>query len=88
CTGKTIAEIAAQRGLAITTIESHLARYVQSGDIPIATFLDPVKLEQILTVARTIDTDQLSPIKQLLGDEFSYTDIRFAVAYAKGLEEK
>jgi len=88
CAGKTIAEIATQRSLATTTIESHLARYVQSGDIPIATFLDSVKLEQILTVARTIDTDQLAPIKQLLGDEFSYTDIRFAVAYAKGVKEK
>ena len=88
CAGKTIAEIATLRSLAITTIESHLARYVQSGDIPIATFLDSVKLKQILTVARTVDTDQLAPIKQLLGDEFSYTDIRFAVAYAKGLEEK
>jgi hypothetical protein len=88
CDGKTIEEIAALRGFAHTTIEGHLARYVQSGDIPIDRFLDPVKLEQILTVARTLDTDQLSPIKQLLGDEFSYTDIRFAVAYAKGLKEK
>ncbi|GEO06576.1 helicase [Adhaeribacter aerolatus] len=86
--GKSIEEIAALRGLAHTTIEGHLARYVQSGAIPVEQFLDPVKLEQILTVARTIDTDQLSPIKQLLGDEFSYTDIRFAVAFAKGLKSK
>ncbi|MGV3587848.1 MAG: helix-turn-helix domain-containing protein [Adhaeribacter sp.] len=88
CEGLSIAEIAAVRGLAQTTIEGHLARYVQSGAIPIETFLDPVKLEQILIVARTVDTDQLSPIKQLLGDEFSYTDIRFAVAFAKGAENK
>jgi ATP-dependent DNA helicase RecQ len=86
--GLSISEIAAVRSLAHTTIEGHLARYVQSGDIPVDRFVDPVKLNQILTAARTIETDQLSPIKQLLGDEFSYTDIRFAVAYAKRLEDK
>ena len=78
--GKTIEEIAALRSLAVTTIEGHLARYVTSGELPATQFTDPVKLEQIITVARTLDTGQLGPVKAALGEEFTYTDIRFAMA--------
>jgi hypothetical protein len=88
CKGKTVEEIAALRGFAPTTIEGHLARYVQSGDIPVETFVDREKVEQILTVARTLDTVQLSPIKERLGDEFSYADIRFAMAYEARRKER
>ncbi len=84
--GKTLEEIAAIRGYAITTIEGHLARYVTSGHIPVEKFLAPEKLEQIITVANTVGADQLSPVKAALGDEFTYADIRFAMAELKRRE--
>ncbi|RYZ29568.1 MAG: hypothetical protein EOP49_40485, partial [Sphingobacteriales bacterium] len=85
--GKTIAEISVARGLAVTTIEGHLARYVAKGEIAAETFVEPEKIEQIIAVAKTVGTDQLSPVKAALGDKYSYRDIRFALAELKRREE-
>jgi uncharacterized protein YpbB len=38
------------------------------------------KLENIITVSKTLGTTMFNPIKQALGDEYTYTDIRFAIA--------
>ena len=81
--GDSIEEIAARRGLGTTTIENHLATFVESGEISVSRFLPADKLEQILAVARTQGTAALKPIKDLLGDDISYTEIRMAVAYLK-----
>ena len=66
-----------------TTIEGHIAYYVFTGDIDILRFISEEKLSNILEVARVVETENLSPIKERLGSEYSYKDIRFAMAYKK-----
>jgi uncharacterized protein YpbB len=78
--GRTIDQIAAERKLAITTIEGHLAKYVRNGKLNAEDFAERQKLDQIKKVIAEIGERQTSLIKQKLGDEFTYTDIRFALA--------
>ena len=78
--GNDIESIAKQRSLAVTTIESHLAYYVTKGKLSANLFVREEKIIHITTVLKTLGTLQLTPIKNALGDEFSYSDIRFAVA--------
>ena len=78
--GKTISEIAADRNMAETTIEGHLAYYVALNEINATAFVSQDKIENIKAVVREINSTKFSEIKQKLGDEFTYSDIRFAIA--------
>jgi uncharacterized protein YpbB len=78
--GNDIESIAKQRSLAVGTIESHLAYYVTKGKLDAARFVSAEKMTSITTVLKTLNTMQFGPIKNALGDEYSYSDIRFAVA--------
>ncbi len=79
--GLTIGSIATERRMATTTIEGHLAHYVSLGLLNVSDFVEKEKLENIITVSKTLDTVLLGTIKQSLGDEYSYTEIRFAMAF-------
>ena len=78
--GYTVEEIASKRAFAISTIESHLATYVATGKLQASRFVNEEKMAQIIEVSKKLDTFLLSPIKSALGDEFTYSEIRFAVA--------
>jgi len=78
--GKSMEEIAKERSLAVSTIEGHLAHYVAKGELNANQFVDQVKSKQIITVAKALETNRLKEIKSKLGDEFTYSDIRFAMA--------
>ena len=85
--GNSIEEIAKLRSLVSSTIETHLAYYVTKGKIPANAFVNEEKMASITTVLKTLNTLQLSSIKSALGDEFSYSDIRFAVAGYLAMED-
>ncbi len=78
--GKTIEEIAKERELVASTIESHLSTYVAQGKIEAKQFVDSKKIKNIIKVAKELDTYNSGPIKQALGDEYTYSEIRFAIA--------
>lgn len=78
---KSLEDIAKERGMAVGTIEAHLAHYVSLGLLNVADFVEKEKMENIITVSKTIDTTLFGPIKQALGDEYSYSEIRFAMSY-------
>jgi uncharacterized protein YpbB len=91
--GNDIETIAKQRALAVGTIESHLAYYVTKGKLAASQFVSAEKIASITTVLKTLNTMQFGPIKNALGDEYSYSDIRFAVAgylsdYAEASSDK
>lgn len=81
--GKTVEEIAIERGMAITTIEGHLSNFITSGEIDVHDFVSDKKLQAILKVIIELGTEQLSPVKQMLDDDYSYGEIRMAMAYRK-----
>ncbi len=81
--GLSIEEIAEKRNLSPGTIETHLSKYVESGKIEVQKFVEQEKLENILKVMEVVNTTQLGPIKSKLGDEYTYGDIKFVVAFVK-----
>ncbi|MEF8984907.1 MAG: helix-turn-helix domain-containing protein [Bacteroidales bacterium] len=87
--GKTIEEIAAERSLAVSTIEGHMAHWVREGTLPAEQFVNQDKLEKIIYVAQHLNSTKLNDIKAKLGDEYTYSDLKFAVAHHRyNLEQK
>jgi hypothetical protein len=78
---KSIEEIAHERNMAVSTIESHLASFISTGEVSITSFLKEVELAAIKTAMADLDTNQLTPLKQHFGDQFSFGQLRMAVAF-------
>ncbi len=86
--GKTAFEIAQERGFALTTIEGHLAHYVSLGMIPVSQFVAKEKYDVIVASSKKMEGENLlTPLKQELGDDYSYSEIRFALATLKHLKK-
>jgi ATP-dependent DNA helicase RecQ len=79
--GESIERIAELRNLSPVTIESHLAFYVQQGELSIDEVMDKAKIRDIQKAIEQTDGKALSPIKELLGDGYSYGEIRMTMAY-------
>lgn len=79
--GKTIAEIAKERGLVETTISSHLAHFVKTGELDVFQFLSKEKLEKILGHFKNTSDKNLTLAHEALGSEFSFGDLRMALSY-------
>ena len=79
--GESVERIAELRNLSMSTIESHLAFYVQQGTLSIDEVMDKAKIRNIQSAIEQTDGKALSPIKELLGDGYSYGEIRMVVAY-------
>lgn len=73
---KSIPEIAQLRGLAMTTVENHLASFVGTGEIELRDLVPPEKIEPILAAIRESGNSLLSPVKEKLGLAFSYLEIK------------
>jgi len=74
--GKSITEIAQQRGLVNTTIENHLAWFIGQGKLDILDCLNAEKLAIIKDKLVEFKTESLKEIKVALGDDYSYGEIR------------
>ncbi|SFD79013.1 Helicase [Chitinophaga sp. CF118] len=74
--GKTLQEIATERSLAYSTVESHLADAVAFGELELERFLDEKKIALILPHVKELGVASSSPIKARLGDAVSWTEIR------------
>ncbi len=77
---KTIEEIAQLRDLAITTIEGHLAHFVQCGTLSVYDFIEKSDLETIKKATQELGTQQLKPLKDFFENKFTYGQLRMAVA--------
>lgn len=83
--GLTVAEVARERGLAHSTIESHLAGFVETGRIDIGRLLDEEKLKTIDRELMAMKDKPLGEIRQALGEGYSYGEIRLVQAHRKYL---
>ncbi|CAN5257902.1 helix-turn-helix domain-containing protein [soil metagenome] len=79
--GKSISEIAAIRNFTIQTIEGHLATYVQRGEIQISELLSKEKLLIIEPVLNTSKGESVTTIKNKLGNEISFGEIKLVSAW-------
>jgi ribonuclease D len=79
--GLSVIEVAQKRNLAPSTIEGHLAHFVQKGELDILDVIPPEKYKAIKNeLERNPDRETTSEIKNKLGDDFSYGEIRMVIA--------
>ncbi len=80
-TGLSINEIARQREMTRSTIETHLVRFIPSGEIALTDLVPEHKIESITeAIEKFRDIGALSPIKEFLGENYSYGEIRAVLA--------
>ena len=82
--GQSIAQIATERGLAESTINNHLAYYVATDVLQLSDF---VSADRVRNVVDAIKADgrfkHLAPIKGLLPDDYTYSEIRMVLEHYK-----
>ncbi len=78
--GMSIDEVARQRGLVKSTIVGHLERLIQAGeDLDLRPLMPPpARFEKIRAAFEESGDTLLSPVKALLGYDYSYDEIRLA----------
>jgi DNA-binding transcriptional ArsR family regulator len=81
--GRSVSEIARERGLTPSTIVGHLAVFVETGQIEIENLVCREKLERIDRKLVEMKNRPLGDIKQALGESCSYGDIRLVQAHQK-----
>ncbi len=84
--GKTTQEIASVRSMTLSTIEGHLAFYVERKKLDITQVVSVDKIPVIEKAVKDLGSERLSPIKQALGDLYSYGEIRCVMAHLKTRE--
>jgi ATP-dependent DNA helicase RecQ len=80
--GYSPAKIAGLRGFSVSTISSHIAALIQNGEIKsLDKLVDPAKLPPIRAAFRKLGYATLSSVKEQLGDNFTYEELRFVRAF-------
>lgn len=86
--GYDIPDIASKRGLSVSTIENHLAVFVATGELNANKLVPQRKLEKILEVIKqTGETRAAKPLKDLLPEDYTYGEIRFAMMHHERMKE-
>jgi len=83
--GLNIARIAQERGLVQSTIEGHLIFFVEKGKLDINKLLSPKKQQAIEKELAADHNNSLSEVKNALGDDYSYGEIKMMLACQKHL---
>lgn len=66
--------------MANSTIEGHLACYAAKGELDVTRIVSENRIEEIVAVAKGLNTFLINPIKQSLGSDYSYGEIKLAIA--------
>lgn len=81
--GKSINDIAASRNLTVSTIENHLAHYITTGELSINQLVPPEKIKQIEKAIQLHGDLLTGLLKNELGENFSYGEIRAVINHLK-----
>jgi ATP-dependent DNA helicase RecQ len=86
--GRSIKEIAQERNLKPDTIMGHLADLIESGEtIDVEQLIQPGHYDTIAEALRRADGRVLGTVKDVLGDEYSYGEIRIVRALVRCSQE-
>jgi len=75
--GKTLEQVAKERNLAVSTISNHVSKLIAKGKVSVYDFLSEEKYNQIHNKILELNIRESKPVKDALGDEVSYDDIKF-----------
>lgn len=84
--GISLENIASVRGLALTTIEGHIAQFIKTGDVDIKKMVSEEKVIAIQAAFVELQTTSLTPVKEKLGSDYSYGEIRMVFNYMEYLK--
>ena len=79
--GMSVNEIASVRGFAPMTIEGHLCSFVQTGDLKVTELVAAHKMPPIEDAIHSYGAQRLAPLKEALGEDYSYTEIKAVVSW-------
>lgn len=77
--GRSPAEVAATRGLALSTIEGHLAHFVGTGALDLDRLVEPGKAARIAAYFQSSPDPGLTPARAALGQDVSYSELSFVL---------
>jgi hypothetical protein len=80
--GTPVSDIAKTRSLTVQTIEGHLAYYIQEGLIDINELVSREKLVLIEPAIKDFNGGSITPIKEKLGTDISFGEIRLVLAWS------
>jgi GTPase SAR1 family protein len=85
--GKTIKEIAQERGLVVGTIESHLAEFIKTGEAKIEQVMPKERyLELKKEIEKIKNIESLNDVKHAVDDKFSYSEIHMVLNHLASLK--
>lgn len=77
--GKTVEEISRIRHLASSTIESHLAEFVRSGDLDVTLFLKQNEIAEIKKIYDSLEYYSTTTIVQQLYNKLNHSQVKMAL---------
>jgi hypothetical protein len=81
--GKSLDEIAAERGFAKSTIEGHLAHFIGTGELDISAFLKKEQVAEIENFFTEKNTVSTAEAKAYFGERYSYGEFKMVLEYLK-----
>lgn len=84
--GKTAKEIAKTRSMALTTIEGHLARWIEKGEVDISDIMKPARLKKIMPFYDQMEDGKLTSFMKALPFDATFGELKAVVAYIKSKE--
>jgi len=78
--GKKVEDIARERNLVTGTIETHLIGFISTGEVDVLELISKEKFDRITGLAEAEPGIGSSALKEKLGDNYSWNDIRAVMA--------
>jgi len=85
--GKSVAEIASVRSLAPGTIMSHLTYFIRRGEVSPVKLMEKSKCDFLKEEILKYHPIRLSELKNIVGENYSYDEIRMVMAHLEFLGE-
>lgn len=83
--GKSIAEIALERNYAVTTIEGHICKLIESKQLNIYDYFDQKLVQEIAKTMAQYEFTSLSEFKELSNTNYTYFELRATQHYINSL---
>ncbi len=81
--GNSLSEIALLRSLSLSTVEGHVARFLATGEVAIQELVDATKVALIEKALAGWSGNGLASLKEVVGEEVSYGELRAVLAWQK-----
>ncbi|WP_445748057.1 helix-turn-helix domain-containing protein [Polaribacter sp.] len=77
--GMSVKEIAKERNFTTSTIESHLASYIPSGEVDILELISLKKYKELTKIIEETEFKSLTELKEKVDDTFTYAELRMVL---------